>query len=72
MANAVRLLAAAGVGLATVVGAISGGADGAAAGCAPAKRICKSLASRRLSFHGKFKPGSPNVWPPSVMLNKSV
>jgi hypothetical protein len=67
----VTLLATAGLStvvstaLAISVGEISAGAGGSAdagnAGCAGASRMRNSLAPKRLSFQGKFRPGSPNV-----------
>jgi hypothetical protein len=67
----VTLLATAGLStvvstaLAIAVGEISAGAGGSAdagaAGCAGASRTRNSLAPKRLSFQGKFRPGSPNV-----------
>ena len=60
--------------LAVFVGKISAGAgaDADAMGCAGASKMRKSLASWRLSFQGKLRPGSPNAWPPKVTLNSSV
>lgn len=57
------LSAAAGAVLAIFAGAVIGGTDvGAEAGAgAGASKIRKSSAPRRLSFQGKFRPGSPNV-----------
>jgi hypothetical protein len=70
------LSTAASTGLAISVGEVSAGAganaDAGAAGCAGVSGMRKSLAPRRLSFQGKFRRGSPNVWPPAVMLNSSV
>jgi hypothetical protein len=73
----VTLLAtAAEVGTALVfsVGDVSAGTgpDADAMGCAGASRRRNSFAPKRLSFQGKFRPGSPNVWPPKVMLNSSA
>ncbi|PIL46616.1 hypothetical protein CR105_00180 [Massilia eurypsychrophila] len=76
--NAGRLLAATGgvtaavAGVAIVAGAVSVGADGVTMGCVAARRICKSFAVRRRSFHGKFRPGIPNDWPPITTLNSSA
>jgi hypothetical protein len=53
-------------------GAVPAGAGADAVGRAGASRTCKSSAPRRLSFQGKFSPGSPNFWPPKAMLNSSA
>ncbi|MEJ7807096.1 MAG: hypothetical protein WKG03_14385, partial [Telluria sp.] len=43
-----------------------------ARGSGGAMEMRKSSAARRLSFHGKFRPGMPKVWPPRDMLNSST
>jgi hypothetical protein len=61
----VGLSAVVSAALAISVGEVSAGAgdraDAGAAGRAGARKTRKLLASKRLSFQGKFRPGSPNV-----------
>jgi hypothetical protein len=49
------------------------GPDMGAAGCwAGSSKTRKSLAPSRRSCHGSLSAGSPNVWPPRLMLNRSA
>jgi hypothetical protein len=72
---AAGLSTGASTGLAFTVCAVlgkGGGVDAGRAATGRSSKTCKSVAPRRLSSQGNLRAGSPNVCPPSVMLNSSA